>query len=38
LTAEYQAQAAELVRAGGTSAGQVARDLDLAGDRRAGNL
>ena len=31
FTAEYKAQAVELVRAGGKSAGQVGRDLDLAG-------
>jgi transposase len=31
FTADYKAQAVELVRAGGKSAGQVARDLDLAG-------
>ena len=31
FTAEYKAQAVELVRAGGKSAGQVAKDLDLAG-------
>ena len=31
FTAEYKAHAVELVRAGGNSAGQVARDLDLAG-------
>ena len=31
FTAENQSQAVELVRAGGKSAGQVAKDLDLAG-------
>jgi transposase len=35
FTAEYKAQVVNLVRAGGKSAGQVAKDLDLAGLRSA---